>query len=219
MNTSVLDWKVAFTLFTLLFYSCKSQINSPNSKIISEYKGLVGGGCDGCELMYEGMPESIDNIDTTQSWFFSNATKIVITGTLFKNDGKTPSPNVVVYFWHTNSDGLYYSKHKTSPHGDLRGWIKSDNTGRYEIYTLKPAPYPNDSLPAHIHFSIKEPNQPNEYYSEDLVFEDDILLQPYLKKYPPANRCGSGISTVKERDGLLWVEHNFILGLNIPGYK
>ena len=39
----------------LLSVSCNGQ--QPNEKLSDKKNGIVGGGCDGCELMYIGMPE------------------------------------------------------------------------------------------------------------------------------------------------------------------
>jgi protocatechuate 3,4-dioxygenase beta subunit len=61
---------------------------------------------------------------------------------------------------------------------------------------MRPAPYPNDVLPAHIHLSIKEPDVENEYYTDDINFDDDKLLTPDFKKYPEENRGGSGVVRV-----------------------
>src|SRR5580765_598563 len=33
-----------------------------------ETSPLVGGGCDGCDLIYEGMPPTINEVDTSAGW-------------------------------------------------------------------------------------------------------------------------------------------------------
>lgn len=106
---------------------------------------------------------------------------------------------------------------KTKHHGHIRGWVKSDEKGRYSIYTIKPAPYPNENIPAHIHISIKEPSIGNEYYIDDLVFDDDPLLTGDNRK-ALENRGGSGILKVLISKDLQIAEHNIILGLNVPNY-
>ena len=44
-------------------------------------KKIVGGSCDGCELMYVGMPDSIQSIDTSEGWK-EKGKKILISGTV-----------------------------------------------------------------------------------------------------------------------------------------
>ncbi len=199
--------------------SCKAQDDQVPVNNVYSTK-TIGGGCDGCELMYVDMPKRINDVDTSAGWETNDAQKLMVTGTIFKNDGRTPAPDVIVYYWHTNSQGLYISRKrgKAKNHGDLKGWIKTNTMGRYCIYTSRPASYPKDSLPAHIHFAIKEPELPNEYYCDDIVFDDDPLLIPYLKRYPPANRCGSGTVRLLLKDDIRIAEHDIVLGLHIPNY-
>jgi len=122
-----------------------------------------------------------------------------------------------LYYWHTDAQG-YYSKSKTETtvHGHLRGWVKTDAQGRYAIYTVKPSPYPNDRLPAHIHFSVKEPHL-NEYYTDDVVFENEAFVDAKYRK-SVTNRCGNGIIKTSLKEGVLYGKRDFYLGLNIPNY-
>lgn len=206
------------TILYLLLISCNEQTNH---KPKNESNKIVGNGCDGCELMYIGMPKNISSIDTSSGWK-EKGQKLIITGTTFQLDGKTPVPNVVIYYWQTDNNGYYSPKaemdEKAKKHGHIRGWVKTDANGKYTIKTIRPAPYPNDILPAHIHLSIKEPDIENEYYTDEINFDDDKLLIPHLKKYRQENRGGSGITRILLKDSLQIAEHDIILGLNIPNY-
>lgn len=202
----------------LLFVSCNGQTNKQS---ISPDNQLVGGGCDGCELMYIGMPEKIHPVDTSSGWY-EKGQKLIVSGTVFQLDGKTPAKDVIIYYWQTDNNGYYSPEpgmdERTKRHGHIRGWVKTDENGQYTIRTIRPAPYPNDVLPAHIHLSIKEPDVKNEYYTDEINFEDDKLLKPHFKKYPPENRGGSGVVKIIIKDSLQLASHDIILGLNIPDY-
>lgn len=211
------------TVFKLLFVcmafvACKGQTSE---KVQTNGNGIVGGGCDGCELMYVGMPEEIAPADTSPGWN-EKGQKLIVTGTVFQLDGKTPAKDVVIYYWQTDSEGYYSPKpgmdERAKRHGHIRGWVKTGEDGKYTINTIRPAPYPNDVLPAHIHLAIKEPDVENEYYTDDINFDDDKLLIPHFKKYPKENRGGSGVVRVLLKDNLQIAEHDIILGLNIPNY-
>lgn len=208
--------------FVSTLTNCNGQIKTDNKKtqVKTHKKKLVGDGCDGCELMYVGMPKNIKSIDTSVGWT-EEGQKLLITGTVYKIGGKIPSPNVVIYYWQTDNNGNYSPKQgmdeQAKRHGYIRGWVKSDEDGKYSIYTIRPAPYPNDHMPAHIHTSIKEPNIPDEYYIDEFVFDDDILLTGKKRK-TLENRGGSGVLRVLIDKDLQVVEHNIILGLNIPNY-
>lgn len=189
----------------------KSPVNSNN---------IIGGGCEGCELMYVGMPEKISPIDSTKAWQ-EGKHPLVLTGRVFQTDGKTPAPNVVLYYWHTNDAGLYAADSQTpdkaKEHGRLRGWVKTDSYGRYTIKTSRPGAYPNDVIPQHIHLAVKEPELPNEYFI-DLYFDDDPLYLQHKKKYGKADRGGTEILRVVLDGNTEIAEHDIILGLNIPNY-
>lgn len=209
------------TLLSVVFTNCtgqtKKSIENPPAAVSNS---MVGGGCDGCELMFIGMPKNITAIDTSAGWH-EKGQKLVIKGIVYKKDGKTPAPNVVIYYWQTDNNG-YYSPvegmdKRTKRHGHIRGWLKTGADGRYALYTVRPAPYPNDVMPAHIHLSIKEPNIANEYYVDEFVFDDDPLLTT-AKRKALENRGGSGILKVRAEGTLQVAEHKMILGLNIPNY-
>ena len=182
---------------------------------------LIGGGCDGCELMYLGMPKEISHVGKSPAWD-GPGQKLLITGTVFNLDGTTPAQNVIVYYWQTDNSGHYPNQNNLDPlvkrHGYVRGWVKSDSHGKYEIYTIRPAAYPNRNIPAHIHLSIKEPDIKDEYYVDGLEFDDDSLLtSEYREKHE--NRGGSGVLRTLTTPEMHIAEHNIILGLNIPNYS
>lgn len=201
---------------------CNGQRNNTNeSRTLLNKAKPVGGGCDGCEIMFVGMPTQLNSTDTSAGWA-EKGQKLLVTGTVYKQDGRTPAQNVIIYYWQTDNNGLYSPakgmNERARRHGHLRGWIQTGENGKYSIYTVRPAPYPNDGIPTHIHLSIKEPDVDNEYYPDDINFDDDKLLNPYLKKYPQENRGGSGVVRVLLNGDIQIAEHDIVLGLNIPNY-
>lgn len=202
------------------FVSCAGQ---QNDKIKPDHPTTkkIGGNCDGCEIMYVDMPDTINHTDTCAGWF-ENGQKLLVTGIVYERDGKTPAANILLYYWQTNAQGYYAASaglnKNAEKHGHIRGWVKTNEKGEYAIYTIRPAPYPNDIFPAHIHMLVKEPGLSNEYYIDDLVFDEDPLLIPFKKKYPLENRGGSGVLRVLLQGDLQIAEHDIILGLNIPDY-
>lgn len=208
-------------LLLFLFACCNGQKTTGNNNAATgANQELVGGRCDGCELMFVDMPGIIHSVDTSSGWP-GEGQKLLVRGTVYQLDGKTPAPNVVVYYWQTGNDGMYTPKEgmteSAKRHGHIRGWIKTGADGRYAIYTIRPMPYPNTANPSHIHLSIKEPNIANEYYTDDLVFDDDPLLTASIRK-DQQNRGGNGILKVQQNGSLQVAEHDIILGLNVPNY-
>ena len=106
-------------------------------------------------------------------------TRLVVEGTIFQSDGKTPAEGILLYAYHTNAQGLYAHAPGTTGqgrwHGDLRGWLRTGPSGRYRIETIRPAPYPSRTIPAHIHMHVMAPGG-RETYIDDIVFDDDPLV-------------------------------------------
>jgi protocatechuate 3,4-dioxygenase beta subunit len=181
---------------------------------------IVGGPCEGCEAIYEYGNQRLISIDTLPD-FKHTEPKLKLTGTIFKKDGKTPAENVILYIYQTDRNGIYATKGNekgwAKRHGYIRGWIKTDKSGKYTFYTFRPASYPNRAEPEHIHITTKEPNK-NEYYIDEFVFDDDPMLTQD-KRDKLENRGGSGIVQLILKDGVLTANRNIILGLNIPNYE
>lgn len=212
----ILNFGLLF-LFLISLASCNGQTKNEQIPKRNNKNKIVGGGCDGCELMYIGMPKNIQPIDTSSAWN-GKGQKLLVTGKILKLDGVTPAPNVIVYYWQTDHNGYYANgEGKSQKHGRIRGWVKSDEQGNYSMYTIRPTPYPNRDIPAHIHLSIKEPEIDDEYYIHNLEFADDILLTSKKRK-ALKNRGGSGILRVLIDKEIQIAEHNIVLGLNIPNY-
>lgn len=178
----------------------------------------VGGRCENCELLFEGIPERI-SATAKLSPPGEPGKPLMIQGIIFKHDGKTPAPGVILYLYHTDNTGKYSPlKDQVSGklHGHLRGWIKTGADGKYQFTTIRPAPYPNGRTPEHIHATIKEPGIA-PYWIDDFLFTDD----PFVTKEIKANqrkRGGSGIIKLTMNDGILSGTRNIILGQHIEDY-
>lgn len=200
-------------VLVISFTSCQSQTKQTDDK-------LIGGPCEGCEAVFEYGDKELKTIDTLPE-FENREPKLKITGTVYKKDGETPAENVILYIYHTNREGIYETKGDekgwAKRHGYIRGWIQTDETGKYTFYTFRPAAYPNGQEPEHIHITIKEPDK-NEYYIDDFMFEDDPMLSEDEKKTFP-KRAGSGIVNPQLENAMLTVKRDLILGLNIPNYE
>jgi len=213
----------------ILQFSCKVQNNVSNQvqeTSLQNSNQVPGGNFENREFTYLGIPKIFSDVDTSAAWN-DDGQKILLSGIVYQKDGKTPAPNVILYYYHTNSEGKYIHKpeikHSMAPnengqtHGYIRGWVKTNSNGQYFIYTSKPGTYPTHDEPAHIHATIKEPNEINEYYIDDFVFEDDILLSS-IKRKKMEKRCGSGVLRMIQKGDLFIGERDLILGLNIPNY-
>ena len=182
----------------------------------------VGGPCEGCEAIYESPvpPDRLTMFLKMPDATWEGKKPLGINGTVYKADGKTPAPGVILYIYHTDETGHYPKKGNETGwakrHGYLRGWMRTDEKGAYKFVTLRPAPYPGHTDPAHIHITVKEPGM-NEYYIDEFLFADDPLLTPDVRR-KLENRGGNGILTLKDVGNMFKAERHIYLGRNIPNY-
>lgn len=180
----------------------------------------VGGPCECCEAIYQGMPTKL-SWETRISDKDEEGEPMEITGVIYQKDGKTPAADVILYVYHTDAKGNYSrgtGEECARRNGKLRGWIKTDHTGRYKFISIRPASYPNATIPAHIHPVIKEADK-NEYYIDEYRFEGDrFLTKEEIAK--DENRGGSGLIKLTRNDKGVWIgKRDIILGKNIPHYN
>lgn len=212
--------KIIFLLLCcLIFSSCNSQNAKKETETLSD-------DFDKSMPFYYKMPKNLSATDTSPA-FKEKGQKILLTGTVYQIDGKTPASNVILYYYQTNTEGIYATKESEErnmpknklghTHGYIRGWLKTDKRGSYSIYTIKPKIYPSRDQPAHIHITVKEKNMEEPYYIDDFVFDHDPLLTTHRRKNME-NRGGSGVIRFVQKDSLWIGERNIYLGLNIPNY-
>jgi protocatechuate 3,4-dioxygenase beta subunit len=217
---------VLFIAVVFLTTTGCTQTSSQDQKKPAAKK--IGGSCEGCEAIFES-PVSFDKLKS-MVWlpdWNDNGRKLAVNGTVYKADGKTPAPNVILYIYHTDQKGEYPStgneKGWGKRHGYLRGWLKTDDTGFYKFFTLRPAAYPGGTTPAHIHIIVKEPDN-DPYWIDEFVFDDDPLLTKE-DRGKMHNRGGNGIlkfrtpATPSQNQGPpVKSERDIYLGRNIENY-
>jgi protocatechuate 3,4-dioxygenase beta subunit len=133
-------------------------------------------------------------------------TPLVIHGRVFRRDGRTPAPDVVVFAYHTDAAG-HYDVVSAGPHSwRLRGWVKTDSEGRFEFATIRPAPYPNGRTAAHVHLSIDAPGVSRQ--DAGLLFEGDPLLTASERHQSAIDGEFASVRPVQERAGVQHVTLN-----------
>lgn len=122
--------------------------------------------------------------------------RLIVTGTIFEPDGRTPAAGVLLYTYQTDATGVYVMRGGETGnglrHGALRGWLRTAADGRYRIETIRPATYPDRSEAAHIHITLT-PVGETEGWIQSILFADDPLLTA-------AQQRGPGVVRVR-RDG------------------
>ena len=128
---------IVVILFSVALSECRPQNQ--------EWRGRVGGPCEGCEAIYEFGDRKLSSVDTLPG-FRESESKLLLKGTVYKKDGVTPAMGVILYVYQTNSKGIYEKKGDETGwgkrHGFIRGWVKTDREGHYKFYTFRPGHIP-----------------------------------------------------------------------------
>jgi protocatechuate 3,4-dioxygenase beta subunit len=130
---------------------------------------------------------------------------LVIAGTIYQPDGRTPAKGVSLYVFHTDAKGVYSPDQEEGkpPKPRLQGWMRTQADGRYEFRTIRPAAYPGGDTPAHIHAGVF--GRGVRYWINDYWFADDPLITPkQRKRVDEAEGSGKVIVTLKRDDKGVW---------------
>jgi protocatechuate 3,4-dioxygenase beta subunit len=105
---------------------------------------------------------------------------LVVTGRVFGPDNATPLKGVSIYVYHTDIRGYYSAETTNSSNPRLLGYIRTDDQGRYEYRTIKPGPYPQARVPAHIHYVVSAPGYREKVF--EIVFEGDPFISSDIRE-------------------------------------
>lgn len=200
----------ALVAVAILLVGCHpaADSNTAERTIAIAKSGAARGNlyqCEGCEGIFEAKAATLTN-NAQIGPGLDQGEPMTIAGQVLRPDRRTPAAGVVIYAYQTNASGLYANggpqtiwSHR---HGRLRGWVKTGIDGRYQFDTIKPAPYPNDNIPAHIHLTVLEPGK-RPYWIDDIVFDGEFgVTNAYRKSV--TNQGGNGIVRATLRPDQRW---------------
>lgn len=186
-----------------------------------EREPIIGGPCEGCEGVFEGLPATISSV-TRIARPGEPGQRMIIDGIVRDRSGASVA-GVIVYAYQTDASGIYRPLENapgTSArrHGQLRGWAMTDSLGGYRFITIRPGHYPQRNAPQHVHMHVIEPGCCT-YYIGSIVFRDDPLLSEAASRVAETDRGGSGrTNPTRGADGVWQVRRDIRLGAGVPGY-
>ena len=96
-------FKIGFLLITCLhLFNCNGQTPTKHTDVLSN-------DFDKSIPFYYRIPKNLSSIDTSPG-FQLEGQKILLTGTLYQRDGKTPASYAILYYYQTNPNGIYETK-------------------------------------------------------------------------------------------------------------
>jgi protocatechuate 3,4-dioxygenase beta subunit len=93
--------------------------------------------------------------------------------------GGAPASSVDVYVYQTDARGYYSPDGRDERNPRLKGYLRTDDQGRYQVRTIRPGPYPNSGPPAHIHYEVTSASGVQRF---ELVFEGDQRLTDAIRR-------------------------------------
>lgn len=126
--------------------------------------------------------------------------RMAISGRCLGWQDSKPAAGVIVYAYHTDATGSYAGGPRGTRHARLRGWMKTGADGRYAFTSIKPAPYPDRTMPAHIHFIVLEPGR-KPYWIDDIVFAGEFGVDAAYRAKLDL-RGGDGVIPLRKTNGV-----------------
>jgi protocatechuate 3,4-dioxygenase beta subunit len=114
--------------------------------------------------------------------------KLIVSGTIRDTRGQ-PLADALVYAYQTSAKGWYSDRaaHVRANSGDTKharlfGYLRTDDQGRYELRTIRPAGYPRSTLPQHIHFHVALAGADRDSLVSEICFDDDPRMTPPVRE-------------------------------------
>src|SRR5262249_48574988 len=143
--------------------------------------------------------------------------RLILSGTVYLPDGRTPAKDAILAVWQTDAKGYYAQAGAEAgeEHPRLHRRLQTGPDGRYEIRTIKPAPYPHRSVPAHIHAHISASGFPE--YAIIYYFEGDPFITDANRGQLNTRRGGTSSIIKLQRDSAgVWHGARDIILENVP---
>jgi protocatechuate 3,4-dioxygenase beta subunit len=127
--------------------------------------------------------------------------RLIVSGVVVDAAGREQS-GILLRVYHTDSEG-YYSRPQSDPRrARIKGSLRTDAAGRYEIRTILPGHYPGSTIERHIHTHVGWDGHP-EHWIDSFLFEGDPHVRPdELAKSKTAGRFAN-VMPVRREAGVI----------------
>jgi protocatechuate 3,4-dioxygenase beta subunit len=112
--------------------------------------------------------------------------RLVVRGQVLSSTG-APVEGASVFAYQTDAKGIYSEVGNRRPR--LRGYARTDASGRFELRTIRPASYPDSRVQQHIHFHLAPRSGGSSETVGEIVFDDDPLLGDRMRRDPANAVC------------------------------
>jgi protocatechuate 3,4-dioxygenase, beta subunit len=128
---------------------------------------------------------------------------LILSGTIYAPDGRTPLEGITLSVYQTDSGGNYTTSGGDNRNTKIHGVMKTNAAGRYEFRTIRPGSYPGSRNPQHIHAYVSGPGYP-EYWIDEYHFNDDPFISDDMRQRFGNQGSFSSILTLKRESDGVW---------------
>ena len=193
--------------------SSTESVTTPSGSPAADCRPTSGGEAHGTTPGSSGAPSSvklkpgaaITPEEATAEARARRGTPLILSGTVYAADCRTPLAGAVIEAWQTDARGVYGPAEGSGEPRCcyLEGLVKTDADGRYSISTIRPGHYRDEGTPppAHIHLNVHYAGKPGVL--TEVVFAGD----PYL----PEGASGPEVISLRKEGGRLLGRFDIIL--------
>lgn len=143
--------------------------------------------------------------------------RLLIAGQVVDRHGR-PIAGAAVTVHNTDAVGLYGDVGSSTRSPRIRGTVATDDSGCFQVLTVRPAAYPGGQEPAHVHLDVSAPAYRHVYST--IWFEGDRLITP-SRRHAARRRTAQNpdevtkIEAIEQLDGgLAMVRHTIEMAEN-----
>jgi len=126
---------------------------------------------------------------------------LVVSGTIYAPDGRTPLEGISLFVYQTDATGRYTTSGGDNRNTRIHGSMRTNAEGRYEFRTIRPGSYPESRNPQHIHAYISGPGYP-EYWIDEYHFRDDPFVTDEMRGKSAKGNLSSILTLTRGADGV-----------------
>lgn len=128
---------------------------------------------------------------------------LIISGTIYAPDGRTPLEGITLSVYQTDATGRYSTSGGDNRNTRIHGAMQTKADGRYEFRTIRPGSYPSSRNPQHIHAYVSGPGYP-EYWIDEYHFNDDPFIDDEARRNYGSHGSFSSVLTLKKESDGIW---------------